>query len=176
MKLKITLDSNSIKAAIDELKDYRNRLAAKNELFVNRLLDEGIRTAELYVGGMGKYITFSKDVNGTTKCIGLLIAKDAKKIISKWDYYGQIVSAEVSPILMEEFGSGMYAKVLFPIDGVGRGTFPGQTHAYERMWHWKDEDGTWHSSSGYIPSHPMYRADMAMINQIEKIAREVFHE
>ena len=174
MKLKLRLESKSIEKAIKELEKYRDSLAIKNAVFVQRLLDEGIKVAQEHVGGMGKYITFTSDVDGTTHCVGLLIAKNEQTIISKWDYYGEIVGAELSPVAFEEFGAGVYAKVLFPVDGVGRGTFPGQTHAFEPAWHYKDEDGVWHSSSGYMPSHPMYFADMQIINNVQKIAKEVF--
>lgn len=173
-KVSLKLNTKSIKAAIKELNNYKTSLAQKNEEFVSRLLDLGISTAQQNVGAMGKHILFTKEVDGTTNCVGLLIGKDAEKIVSRWKRYNEVVEAEVSPILFEEFGAGMYAKVLFPVDGVGRGTFPNQTHAFEAAWHWLDTDGIWHSSSGYMPSHPMYHAEMAMINQIQMVAKEVF--
>lgn len=174
MKLKLRLESKSIEKAIKELEKYRDSLAIKNAVFVQRLLDEGIKVAQEHVGGMGKYITFTSNVEGTTHCVGLLIAEDAEKIQSQWERKDGVVIAEVSPILFEEFGAGMYAKVLFPVDGVGRGTFPNQEHAFEPAWHYMDLDGKWHSSSGYMPSHPMYFADMEIINNVQKIAKEVF--
>ena len=170
----MTLNTKSIKKAISELKKYELSLAQKNELFVNKLLDLGITAAQQNVGKMGEHITFTKEVDGTINCVGVMIGKDAQKIISRWYYYEDIVGAEISPILFEEFGTGMYASVLFPVDGVGQGTFPGQTHAFEGIWHWRDEDGKWHSSNGFKPSHPMYEADMAMISQIQAVAKEVF--
>lgn len=174
MKLKLRLESKSIEKAIKELEKYRDSLAIKNAVFVQRLLDEGIKVAQEHVGGMGKYITFTSNVEGTTHCVGLLVAKNAVTITSMWDYYGEVVGADVSPLLMSEFGSGKFAEVLFPVEGVGQGTFPGQTHAFENRWHWKDLDGKWHSSSGFHPTHPMYHADMEMIENVQKIAKEVF--
>ena len=85
-------------------------------------------------------------------------------------------TAEVNVLAMAEFGSGKLAKVLFDIGGVGRGTFPGQTHAFDdEGWSWK-EIGTdrWHHSVGVEPTHPMYNAYIHMLEQIDAIAQEVF--
>lgn len=173
-RIRVKLNTKSIQKAIDELTDYKNSLGQKNKLFVERLIDLGIQVAQQNATGIGKYITFSKEVDGNTHCVGYLIATDSKKIMSMWETKEGVRGAEVSPSLMAEFGSGKYAEVLFPIDGVGRGTFPGQTHAFENVWHWMDLDGKWHSSSGLKPTHPMYHADMEMITQIEQVAKEVF--
>ena len=79
---------------------------------------------------------------------------------------------------MAEFGSGHLAEVLFDIAGVGQGTFPGQTHAFDDVWHWKewrdDHTGEWHHSKGFRPTHPMYQAEMDMIKEVVNIAKEVY--
>jgi hypothetical protein len=173
-QIQIKLNSNSIKKAIKELTEYRESLAQKNELFVTKLLELGIEVAQEKVGKFGKYISFSKEVDGTLYCVGYLIAKDSEKIISQWETKDGIREVEVSSLLMAEFGSGKNAKVLFDIDGVGQGTFPGQTHAFSPPWHWKGLDGKWYSSSGVTPTHPMYHADMEMIEDVKRIAKEVF--
>lgn len=176
MKLKITLNKNSIKAAIKELEKYRDGLAAKNELFVNRLLDEGISVAYKHVGKYTGYVEFTKQVDVENKrCIGVLIGKDTKPYISSWYVKGGVKSVEVSGILMSEFGSGWLARVIWDVDGVGQGTFPGQKHAFDKQWFWRDDEGK-HTSRGEAPQYPMYFADMTMLSQIDKIAREVFHE
>ncbi len=178
MKLKITLDSNSIKAAIDELNKYRNSLAAKNELFMNRLLDEGISVAYRHVGKYTGYIEFTKDVdNMGTKCIGVLTGKNTKPYISVWRYRGDFKKVEVNALAMAEFGSGWLANVMWNVPGVGQGTFPGQTHATDPQgWYWVDAQNVKHHSIGETPQYPMYSAEMDMLAQIDKIAREVFHE
>lgn len=180
MKLNLTLDSRSISHAIGELKKYKTSLAIKNEEFVRRLIDEGISIAEQNTGGFGKYIQFYKEGRGGIRTVGFLIAKDSP-ITVEWDYYGEKKTAKLSPLLMAEFGSGKLAEVLFAISGVGQGTFPGQTHADDpKGWNYKewseDHKGKWHHSSGYAPTHPMYKADMEMIQRAELIAREVFND
>ena len=180
MKLNLTLSSKSISHAIGELKQYKDSLAIKNETFVRRLLDEGISVAEQNTGGYGKYIQFYKEGKGGIRTVGFLIAKDTP-IMVEWDHYGTKKTAKLSPLLMAEFGSAKLAEVLFAISGVGQGTFPGQTHAFdEGGWNYKewqeDHKGKWHHSVGVAPTHPMYHADMEMIQKIDEIAREVFHD
>ncbi len=189
-KLAISLNTKSIESAIKELEKYKSSIQIKNKLFVERLLDVGITIAQQNVGNFGKHITFSKEVKGSTHAIGFLIATD-EPITVEWivSEDGDTKTAEVSPLLMAEFGSGKLAEVLFKISGVGRGTFPGQTHAFEDTWSFKkkvkkkskkkgesgkEEKTRWFTSSGVAPTHPMYFADMEMIEQIDKIAREVF--
>lgn len=177
-RLTMRLDTKSIKNAIKELEEYKMSIRKKNELFVSRLIDEGIKIAQRNVG-YGKYISVTKELeNDGARTIGFLIAKDTKKIHAEWDYYGQKKTAELSPLLLAEFGSATLAEVLFDISGVGQGTFPGQKHAGETMWwykEWKDDHtGEWRQGFGVTPTHPMYMADMEMLQRLEEIAREVF--
>jgi len=175
----MSLNTKSINDVIDELEKYKDSLQTKTELFVSRLLDEGIKVAQENAGGYGKHISFSKEVNGGTKTVGFLIAKDTDKITVEWDYYGHKKTAELSPILMSEFGSATLAEVLFDVAGVGQGTFPGQKHAHQKTWwykEWQDDNkGEWKQGHGVKPTHPMYKADMEMLQRAEEIAREVFN-
>lgn len=180
-QIKVKLNSKSIQNAIKELENYKASLEAKNKEFVSRLIDYGIEMAESYSGSFGKHIVFSKKVEGGENAVGFLIAK-GEPITVEWIVRGdsgeEVKTAEIDPLLMAEFGSGQFAEVLFDISGVGRGTFPGQTHAFDDSWSFKKEapDGTtkWYRSSGVAPTHPMYHADMEMLDMIESIAREVF--
>lgn len=177
MKLQARLNNDSIQKLIDELKDYRDSLKVKNELFINRLLDEGIHVADSYKGFYGAYITFEKEVKpGESRCVGILTGRNSGQLISYWNKYGKIKSAEISPILFAEFGSGWLAEVLFDnVSGVGQGTFPDQTHAFDKGgWWYKGLNGEWYHSNGFKPSHPMYYADIEMVEQVFSIAREVF--
>lgn len=174
--LKLTLNTKSINKAINELKAYKISLSLKNELFVSRLIDEGITIAEMNKGFYGMSIVFEKKIeNGDATTVGWLIGRDARKIPITWNYYGQPKTAEISPILFAEFGSGWLAEVLFDVSGVGQGTFPGQEHAFDLGgWSYMTMDGEWHHSKGFKPSHPMYKAQMEMLDRIQEIAREVF--
>lgn len=177
-QIKVKLNSKSIQNAIKELENYKASLEAKNKEFVSRLIDYGIEMAVSYSGNYGKYISFNKKVEGGENAVGFLIA-EGYPITVEWIVQGgEVKTAEIDPLLMAEFGSGQFAEVLFNISGVGRGTFPGQTHAFEDSWSFmkKESDGTtkWYRSSGVAPTHPMYHADMEMLDVIESVAREVF--
>lgn len=177
MKLQAKLSQKSINHLIGEVKKYQLSLQDKTGMLVSRLLSEGIQVAQFRVGAMGKYILFQKDVEDrTNKVVGVLIGENRNVIKSVWNYYGKSKSATVSPILFAEFGSGWFSEVLFDdVSGVGQGTFPGQEHAFDpKGWNWMDMDGKWHHSKGFKPTHPMYIAEMRMLELIYEIAREVF--
>ena len=105
------LSQKSIQNAIKEIRDYQNDFHRKLEVFVSRLADAGIEVAQNNVGGFGKYIVFSKEVDpAETECTVIIHAKETGKIISSWQTKDGIKSAEVSPLLMAEFGSGFGAE------------------------------------------------------------------
>lgn len=175
-QIKMTISTKSINKAIKDLKNYKQSLITKNELFVSRLIDEGIRVAEVNKGFYGMYIIFEKklDNNGSTT-VGCLVGKDAKKLPVTWNYYGQLKTREISPILFAEFGSGWLSDVLFDVSGVGQGTFPDQKHAFDPSgWSYMTQDGEWHHTRGFKPTHPIYKAELSMLDHIIEIAREVY--
>ena len=57
---------------------------------------------------------------------------------------------------------------------MGVGSFPGQTHALNDYWWYRDKDGRLRFSQGTEAAMPMYKASVEIISQIELIAREVF--
>jgi len=175
-RLKMNLNSKSINDTIKELEKYRDSLSVKSELLVSRLIDEGIKVAYQHLGRYEGYVEFTKEIeNGGSHCIGMLIGRDKQPFISTWIVKGGQKTAEVSGLLMSEFGSGWLANVIWNVSGVGQGTFPGQKHAYDSWgWYWTTPDGVKHHSRGEYPTYPMYFADMTMLSQIDKIAREVF--
>ena len=170
MEINIKLDSRSIKMAIRNVKKYQDKINSKCEQVVNRLADIGIETARLNCGEYGTYITFSKEVKGTaTGANGKIIAVGTP---TERGRNGEYI---IDPLLMAEFGSGWKAKVLDKVDGVGQGTFPGQTHAFDpRGWWYSDKDGKSHHSYGEAPTFPMHSADIAMIMEVNKVLKEVF--
>lgn len=176
MKRTIRLDTDEINQLVEDLNAYADSLEYKCMMFVNALAEVGIKTAKANVGEYQGLIVFSKEVDFTeTGAKAIMIATDGQKVIRSWRYHGGIKSVEVSPLLMAEFGSGWKAKVLSNIDGVGQGTFPGQTHAFDPFgWWWVDENGEKHHSTGEAPTYPMYSASLAMIYEMQRIAKEVF--
>lgn len=174
----------TIKVSIGQLKDigkqldeYKLELEQKLNQFVKELLDEGISIADQYTGKYAGYIVFSSTVNANGSQVdGTLIATDGQKWYSQNMLEdGTIVTREVSPILMAEFGSGWLANVKSPVQGVGQGTFPNQTHAFDPSgWSWKDVSGRWHHSRGQAPTYPMYNSAEQMREKIQEIATRVF--
>lgn len=175
-RIQIRLNSNSINKAIDELNAYQKSLMTKSEELVRRLINSGITVAYRHTGRYTGYVEFTQEISSNGyQCAGLLIGRDTKPFISTWKVKGGVRSAEVSGILMSEFGSGWLAEVIWNVPGVGQGTFPEQTHATDTGgWWWTDEDGIRHHSIGEAPQYPMYNAEMEMLRRIDAIAREVF--
>lgn len=175
-KITMNLSVSSIQNAIKELRQYQNDLNRKCEEFCRILAELGIQTAKENTGNFGKYISFTYEVKDRTKgCKAVMVATNTGIIHSEWQTKEGVKSADVSPILMCEFGSGLKAENPKGISDVGTGTFPGQTHAEDpNGWYWMDLDGEWHHSYGVTPKMPMYHASIEMILNIQKIAREVF--
>ena len=76
---------------------------------------------------------------------------------------------------MIEFGSGFKANNPKDIPGVGQGTFPNQTHAFDKEgWYWVDLDGKLNHSYGISPEMPMYKASLEVIKEVRTVVKEVF--
>lgn len=177
-KIKMRLCTEDINRAIKELKEYEQELNKKCEEFCRRLSECGIEVAKQNTGGYGKYIAFRTEISNTKNgCKALMIASNTGVIHSEWMTQDGVKSADVSPLMMAEFGSGLKANnPNAERFGMGTGTFPGQTHATDpNGWYWMDLDGNWHHSSGITPTMPMYHASIEMILSIRKIAKEVFN-
>ena len=179
MKIKADLSVKGIESVKKKLIQYRDvELPMKCKEFVIRLANEGITVGKQNVGGFGKYITFSMQTNPYKDgCKAIMLASENGKIISSWQTKDGIKTAEVSPLLMAEFGSGWGAENPMKIEDVGQGTFPNQTHAFDKEgWYWIDLEGNLNHSYGVTAKMPMYKASMEMIQKVEKIAKQVFRE
>ena len=174
MTTTISIDLSSVKSirnAKKQLERYRKELNKKCEKVVKRLAEIGIKTAKLNCGEYGNVITFSKEVAGSnTGATGRIVAVGRPVIRVRGN-----TTFEVDPLLMAEFGSGWEARVLDNVGGVGQGTFPSQTHAFDpNGWWYTDENGVSHHSYGETPTHPMHSAMMAIIFEVNGVLREVF--
>lgn len=167
----------SIQKAQKELEAYKRSIAEKTKLFVEKLLEVGCESGIANSGDYSGMIVFKKEVvAGSDGVDGLLIATDGQKIVREWKFKGGTKQAIVSPLLMAEFGSGWLSKVLDSVDGVGQGTFPGQTHAFDKNgWWWTTLDGVKHHSYGEAPTYPVHSALYAMMFEIDRIAKEVYY-
>lgn len=174
---KADLSVKGIEQLKKDLLNYKdNTLPNLLKQYVTALAQEGISVGKQNVGGFGKYITFSIQTEVTKDgCKALMLASENGKIISTWKSYGEIKSAEVSPLLMAEFGSGWGAENPMNVPGVGQGTFPGQTHAFDKEgWYWIDEDDNLNYSRGISAKMPMYKASIRIQEVAKKKAKEIF--
>lgn len=175
--LKMNLSVSSVQSCIKELKAYQNDLNRKCEELCFRLCAEGMPIARAYIGesGFGRYIRLSSEITPEKAgCKAIIIMEDTTKIKSEWQTKEGVRSAEVSPMLMLEFGSGLKAENPANIPGVGTGTFPGGKHGNEQGWYYMDLEGNWHHSTGVSPKMPMYHTAKELREKVVAIAKEVF--
>ena len=180
--IRVKLSVDSIDNAISKLEDYKERLQWKAEIFVQRLADVGINVAKqnILVEDNGvivdrsNLVYFEKNLASSIDGAVCIIVPFSTPYISTWKKSSngdEVLSAEVDPLLMAEFGSGANA-----IDG-HKGTFPSATakeNVAHGSWAWYDESGVKHISTGNTPSRPIYEAKEEIFKQIKLIATEVF--
>ena len=193
MEIKFSLSTKEISNAIKDLKAYKKSLQTKCETFVARLADEGITVAQMNTGDYGQYITFGKEVEPQKYGAKGIMYATSGTLRSTWLVKDPVTgetrhrSADISPLLMAEFGTGQFAasddktKEL----GMGRGSFwpnanyypdkPEKNHALQQDgWWYMDLDGEWQHTEGQEPSSPMFNACLDMEIKLFKIAKEVF--
>ena len=181
MKKKIDMDitnPKSIAKTIKYMENLKKDIERQCIEFCEQLADVGIKVAIMNsLGKMGDYVVFAKELNQRSnqngECAMIMYGRDIKTIVGE-----DANAAEVSPLLMLEYGSGAFAvpEMLVEDIVVGRGTFPGQTHAFDPKgwWYKSTKDGEWHHSYGNKPSYPMQKAYDEMQVQVDRIARRVF--
>lgn len=184
-EINITLNTKSITDAIQNIEQHRVELLAKFDLFMKRLGAYGIDYAQVVCGDYEPYILFSSVVTVNGNLINLELILKAKYMVKEYwlQADGSVKSADVNPVLMEEFGSGWRASTLHASEsntkaGVtvgGQGTFPNQTHAFnERGWKYVDLNGDWHWTVGYQGSMPLLHAIEEMYQRVKQVEIEVF--
>ena len=162
----------SVKAFEKQITNYKKDLERKARAGLHALADAGIEVAKANCGEYGQFIVFSKKVNslsgGGAKGEILAVGTPVKRLRAKMEI-------DMNPLLMAEFGSGFHAEVLDEVPGVGQGTFPGQTHAFdEGGWWYVDFEGNSHRSTGETPTHPMHNAALEIIRTARAVFAEVF--
>ena len=172
---KSDISVKGIEALKSQLLQYKDSLSVKCENLVSRLLQSGVAVSQSKVSEspLGKYVTVTTNISADNMgCKGILLAKGAVK--------EQEGYAPFSILLAIEFGAGIHYNPTpnplisseFPY---GVGTFPGQTHAYEDMWfYWDENSQEWKTTHGVKATMPMYSADMEIIQNVVKFAKEVF--
>ena len=172
------LSVKGIEALKRQLLKYNDALHTKCEKLVSRLLQSGVAVSQANISEspLGKYVTVTTNISADKMgCKGILLAKGAVK---EQDGY-----APFSVLLAIEFGAGVHYNPTpnplisseFPY---GVGTFPGQVHAFqsEGWMYWDDKAQEWRHTYGVKATMPLYNADMEIIQNIVKIAKEVFGE
>ena len=176
-KISFGFSVKEIQNAIKEIRTYQNDFNRKCEELCGRLTAEGIIIAQSYIGniGFGKYVHLGTEISPQQSgCKAILYMQDTTKIHSDWQTLEGVRSADVSPMLMLEFGSGLKAENPAGIAGVGTGTFPGGKHGTKPGWYYMDLDGNWHYSTGISPKMPMYQTGKELRAKVKVIASEVF--
>lgn len=191
--IRVGLSMKSIKDAQKAIRKYQRYLLKKCKLFVSKLAEVGIETGTRVASGdqgnapeenkgYGKYVVFSKQIDNPTQTgvRGILIASNSNGLLrSQWRTNNNatgIATADVSPILMAEFGAGIKANNPNASKfGMGQGTFPGQTHAFDAEgWWYQTLDYEWHHSYGVTPTMPVQKAADEMVREIARVVREVW--
>ena len=171
---KADLSVNGIEALKRQLLQYKDSLPIKCEKLVSRLLHGGVAVSQAKISEspLGKYVTVTTNISADKMgCKGVLLAKGAVK---EQDGY-----APFSILLAIEFGAGVHFNPTPNPNadkfGLGVGTFPGQVHAFEDMWfYWDENTQEWKPTHGVKATMPMYNADMEIIQNVVKYAKEVF--
>lgn len=169
------LSVKGIEALKSQLLQYKDSLSIKCETLVSMLLQSGVGVSQSKISEspLGKYVTVTTNISADKiGCKGILLAKGAVK---EQDGY-----APFSILLAIEFGAGVHFNptpnpIISSEFPYGVGTFPGQTHAYQDMWwYWDENTQEWKPTHGVKATMPMYNADMEIIQNVVKFAKEVF--
>ena len=167
MVIKCTLDTNSIQAAIDEIRAYREDLNNKLQQFVSLLVQDGVTVANARLSS-----TKGDSTQGT---IGFGLNNDG-------DIVSAIISLEGKDALFIEFGAGIaYNTGIQHPDadefGYGPGTYPSKHPPNKAInpgyWFYR-EDGELVKSIGTQASMPMYHAAETIRNNAIQRASEIF--
>lgn len=165
MPLNISVDilsPSSIARAIDSLEAYRKGLKEKARLIVERLS---------VIGAVNASMGFSRAVyNG----------QNDAHISTRW-INGTTVSidAQGSTVLFIEFGSGItygYGHPDATEHSMGPGTYPSEKHLWNnpKGWWFTNENGESQHSYGNPPNAPMYHTRKEILQEVSRVAREVF--
>lgn len=174
--LKTDLSVKGIQNVIKQIEEYKMDLQRKTELLCERLCAEGNLIAQAHIGssGFGKYIHLGSEITPQQAgCKAILYMEDTTKIKSEWRTLEGVKSAEISPMLMLCFGSGLKAQNPTNVPNVGSGSF-GEHGLDPSGWWYMDLDGVWHHSAGVEPKMPMYHTGKELREKVVSIAKEVF--
>lgn len=165
--IKINLSQKSIQGAIKQLRQYQNSLKSKNELFVRRLSELGIPVIDRNIS----LAQGDSDKNHNTYI----------KINSFGNFSRATLVCEGVDLLFIEFGAGIHyntpagssphpkgQELGYTIGSYGKGKGKNDSWTYE------SETGEWVRSYGTEATMPLYKTSVEIMQNIRKIAKEVF--
>lgn len=166
-KISISLSHKSIQNAINEVRKYQRELIDKNELFVRRLAELGIPVIDQNIAAAQG----DSDKNHNTYI----------KINSFGSYSEAKLIVEGTDLLFIEFGSGTHyngsagtsphpkgEEFGYTIGSYGKG------QGSKDFWLYYADTGEVVMSHGTESTMPVYKASVEIIQNIRRIAREVF--
>lgn len=165
--IKCTLSQKSIQNAINELKAYQKNIRNKNEIFIQRLCELGIPVIDQNIA----IAQGDSDKNRNTYI----------KINSFGDYAEAHLICQGTDLLFIEFGAGIHYN-----GAAGSSPHPkgeelgytigsyGQGKGKNDSWTYFSDSGEWVRSYGTEATMPMYKASVEIIQNIRRIAKEVF--
>lgn len=165
--IKMTLSHDSIQDAIKQLREYQNGLKSKNEIFVKRLSELGIPVIDQNIA----MAQGDSDKSHNTYI----------KINSFGDYAQTTLVCEGKSLSYIEFGAGIHYNTPAGTSphpkgeelGYTIGSY-GQGKGKNDSWTYYSETGEWVRSYGTEATMPVYKASAEIIQNIRKIAKEVF--
>lgn len=166
-KISISLSQKSIQNAINEVRKYQREFIEKNELFVRRLAELGIPVIDQNIAAAQG----DSDKNHNTYI----------KINSFGSYSEVKLVVEGSELLYIEFGSGIHyngsagtsphpkgEEFGYTIGSYGKG------QGSKDFWFYYADTGEAVMSHGTESTMPVYKASVEIIQNIRRVAREVF--
>lgn len=175
LKPSYNLSISSIKQLQEDLRKYQDSLKYKCRELTEQLAEMGIKVAGAKIGEspLGKYVTIKTDITEEQAgCKAVLIATG--------ETFENEGYAPFNTLLAIEFGTGIRynseENPKAPDLGFGVGTFPDQTHAFDKngWWFWSEEKQAWIHSYGVKATMPMYQASVEIQQNIVKVAKDIF--
>lgn len=166
-KIYCSLSTKSLNKAIKAVQAYKERIENKNDVFVRRLAELGIPVIEENIlAAQG-----DSDTNHNTYI----------KLTSLRGYSEARLVVEGKDLLFIEFGAGVHYNVPAGSSPHPKGDEFGYTigsygkgQGAKDYWYYVDETGAKHRSHGTEATMPVYKASVEIIENIRKIAKEVF--
>lgn len=166
-KIVFKLSPQSIQNSIDELEKYKDTFLNKNEIFVQRLCEVGIPVVRENISSS----TGDSDKNYNTYI----------QVNSYQGYSEAKLIVEGRELLFIEFGAGIHYNGSAGSSPHPKGNEFGYTiGSYGKglgkkdHWYYTADTGENIKSFGTKATMPVYKASQTMIQQIRKIAKEVF--